>query len=42
MDNYINVNNFIKNYDNKNNDFNYNQDDNIYYNDFISNYDIIE
>lgn len=39
MDNqYININEFIKNYDNKNVDFNYNDDD-IYYNDFISNYE---
>lgn len=39
MDNqYINVNEFIKNYDNQNIDFNYNDDD-IYYNDFITNYE---
>lgn len=40
MKDYINVNEFIKNYDNKNVDFNYNDDD-IYYNDFISNYEEI-
>lgn len=41
MDNqYINVNEFIKNYDNQNDDFSYNNDD-IYYNDFISNYEEI-
>lgn len=40
MDNqYINVNEFIKNYDNKNDDFNYNNSDDIFYNDFISNYE---
>lgn len=42
MDNqYVNINEFIKNYDNKNVDFNYNDDD-IYYNDFISNYEEID
>lgn len=41
MDNqYVNINEFIKNYDNQNIDFNYNDDD-IYYNDFISNYEEI-
>lgn len=41
MDNqYINVNEFIKNYDNQNIDFNYNDDD-LFYNDFISNYEEI-
>lgn len=40
MDNqYINVNEFIKNYDNKNDDFNYNNIDDIFYNDFITNYE---
>lgn len=40
MDNqYINVNEFIKNYDNKNVDFNYSNDDDIFYNDFITNYE---
>ena len=38
MPDYMNINEFIKNYDNQNNDFNYNDND-IYYNDFISNYD---
>lgn len=42
MDNqYVNINEFIKNYDNQNVDFNYNDDD-IYYNDFISNYEEID
>lgn len=42
MDNqYVNINEFIKSYDNKNVDFNYNDDD-IYYNDFISNYEEID
>lgn len=42
MDNqYVNINEFIKNYDNKNVDFNYNDDD-IFYNDFISNYEEID
>lgn len=39
MDNqYVNINEFIKNYDNQNIDFSYNDDD-IYYNDFITNYE---
>lgn len=39
MDNqYVNINDFIKNYDNQNIDFSYNDDD-IYYNDFITNYE---
>lgn len=38
MQDYININDFIKSYDNKNNDFNYNDND-IFYNDFISNYE---
>lgn len=38
MNDYINVNDFIKNYDNQNNDFNFSDND-IYYNDFISNYE---
>lgn len=42
MDNqYVNINEFIKNYDNQNIDFNYNDDD-IYYNDFITNYEEID
>lgn len=42
MDNqYVNINEFIKNYDNQNVDFNYNDDD-IYYNDFITNYEEID
>lgn len=41
MDNqYVNINEFIKNYDNQNDDFIYNDND-IYYNDFISNYEEI-
>lgn len=41
MDNqYININEFIKSYDKQNIDFNYNDDD-IYYNDFITNYEEI-
>lgn len=38
MQDYININDFIKSYDNKNNDFNYSDND-IFYNDFISNYE---
>lgn len=38
MNDYININDFIKNYDNQNNDFNYSDND-IFYNDFISNYE---
>lgn len=38
MQDYININDFIKSYDNQNNDFNYNDND-IFYNDFISNYE---
>lgn len=38
MQDYININDFIKNYDNQNNDFNYNDND-IFYNEFISNYE---
>lgn len=38
MNDYININDFIKNYDEKNTDFNFNNND-LYYNDFISNYD---
>ena len=38
MNDYINVNDFIKNYDNQN-DCIYNNDDDIYYNDFITNYE---
>lgn len=38
MDDYININDFIKNYDNQNNDFNYSDND-LFYNDFISNYE---
>lgn len=39
MNDYINVNDFIKNYDNQNDDLNYNNCDDIYYNDFITNYE---
>ena len=40
MDNqYININEFIKSYDTKNDDFSYNNNDDIYYNDFITNYE---
>lgn len=38
MNDYININDFIKNYDNQNNDFNYSDND-LFYNDFISNYE---
>ena len=38
MNEYININSFIKNYDNQNNDFNYSDND-LFYNDFISNYE---
>ena len=42
MDNqYVNINEFIKNYDNQNVDFNYSDDD-IYYSDFISNYEEVQ
>ena len=40
MDNqYVNINEFIKNYDNKNEECIYNSNDDIYYNDFITNYE---
>lgn len=38
MQDYMNVNEFIKNYDEKNTDFNFNKDD-LFYNEFISNYE---
>lgn len=38
MNDYININDFIKNYDNQNNDFNYSDND-IFYNEYISNYE---
>lgn len=38
---YININSFIKNYDNYNNNFDYENKD-LFYNDFISNYQEIE
>lgn len=42
MNDYININSFIKNYDNYNNNFDYNNSDDLFYNDFISNYQEIE
>ena len=39
MNNYIDVNDFIKKYDNQNDDLNYNNSEDIYYNDFITNYE---
>lgn len=41
MNDYININSFIKNYDETNTDFNFNKDD-LFYNDFISNYEELE
>lgn len=38
MPDYVNVNEFIKNYDNKNTDFDFSNND-LFYNDFISNYE---
>lgn len=38
MNDCININDIIKNYDEKNNNYNYNNDD-LFYNDFISNYE---
>lgn len=38
MNDYININSFIKNYDEINTDFDFNNND-LYYNDFISNYE---
>lgn len=38
MQDYININDFIKNYDNQNNDFNYSDND-LFYNEYISNYE---
>lgn len=38
MNDYININDIIKNYDEKNNDYNY-SDSELFYNDFISNYE---
>lgn len=38
MQDYININSFIKNYDEINTDFNFNKDD-LFYNKFISNYE---
>ena len=38
MNDYININDFIKNYDNQNNDFNYSDND-LFYNEYISNYE---
>lgn len=37
MQDYMNINEFIKNYDELNTDFDFNNND-LYYNDFISNY----
>ena len=37
MQDYMNINEFIKNYDELNTDFNFSNND-LYYNDFISNY----
>ena len=43
MDNqYVNINEFMKNYDNKNEECIYNSSDDIYYNDFISNYEEVQ
>ena len=38
MQDYVNINDIIKNYDEKNNNYNYNNDD-LFYNEFISNYE---
>ena len=42
MNDYVNINSFIKNYDYYNNNFDYNNSDDLFYNDFISNYTQIE
>ena len=41
MNDYININLFIKNYDDFNSNFNYENDD-LFYNDYVSNYSEIE
>lgn len=38
MPDYMNINEFIKSYDEKNNDFDFSNND-LYYNEFISNYE---
>ena len=42
MNEYININSFIKNYDELNDNFDYNNSDDLFYNDFISNYNELE
>lgn len=41
MNDYINLNKFVKDYDEYNNNFDYNNND-LYYNDFVSNYEELE
>ena len=42
MNDYININSFIKKYDDFNSNFDYNNSDDLFYNDFVSNYNEIE
>lgn len=41
MNDYINLNKFVKDYDEYNNNYDYNNSD-LYYNDFVSNYEELE